>query len=352
VTHLAVQSIGTFTPVGRYAGATMGSLRCASQRMREFPFMTPDGEPLVASAVDLSPSGEAMNEGALYLDRLVAMGAFALKECVQDAGAPLPPLPLLLCAPEKEAFDVPWGQVAPLMAHHAGVALDLAHSALFASGRASVVQALAHAQQLLQRGQARACLVGGVDSLVQAPRLAPLIREERVRYALNRQGFIPGEGAAFLLVDGNGGQHTHACISGVGIAAETRTRASSSPNSGAELARAMRAALADARRGIEELTFLAHDCSGERFGFKEFASAIARVRIKKLERWTATISMGEMGAAIGPLTVAYLSFMVGAMRRGGLQRGSGGHDVTMYAAASDGPARGAVVVTPWVNGHG
>lgn len=342
MTLLAIQSIGAFTPVGRNWGQTMGSLRTSLSFAAETPFFTPDGEPLIASSADLALPDPSFR-GALEVYRFLVMGAFALAECAQ--GHSQEPTPLLLCCPEPEQLRADWQELVRHLAEHALVTLDHRLSAIFPTGRAAIAQALSHADFLLQSGRARACYVGGIDSLLLLQRLEMLIDQDRVRYAGNGQGFIPGEAAAFLRVVARPDRETLACVVGVGLSQESATRTMDQPNNGVGLARAMREALSQAGANMKDVGFFAHDASGERFSFKEFALALVRLRPIHLDRWTAALSVGEVGAAVGPLTVAYLA---------GMHAGRGATaPYCLYAASSDGPTRGAILVgAPPVHGGG
>jgi len=123
----------------------------------------------------------------------------------------------------------------------------------------------------------------------------------------------------------------------VGLSTEAAIRGSGKTNTGIALAQAMKAALGQAGLKMSDVVFFAHDVSGERFYFNELAFAIARSRPKKIQRWTPTVAVGEIGAAVGPLSVGYLAFMLGA--------GGAPGPITMFVTASDGPSRGAVIVS-------
>ncbi len=67
---------------------------------------------------------------------------------------------------------------------------------LFPSGRAGVFEALAFASEQLRSGAVDLALVGGFDSQVDAETLSRLGSDQ----------FVPGEGAAFLLLERSGGR--------------------------------------------------------------------------------------------------------------------------------------------------
>jgi 3-oxoacyl-[acyl-carrier-protein] synthase-1 len=73
-------------------------------------------------------------------------------------------------------------------------------SAAVDEGRAGALVAIARAGQLIRSGQASFALAGAIDSYCDLKVLGTLDREERVKSGSNLDGFIPGEGAAFLLL--------------------------------------------------------------------------------------------------------------------------------------------------------
>jgi len=137
------------------------------------------------------------------------------------------------------------------------------------------------------------------------------------------------------------------------MAEEPATRASNRPNSAQGMTRAMRAALADAQVTMHQVALHAYDLSGERYRFYETAIAHTRLRPKRKDRLaalTVAVSVGEVGAAMGPLTLAYAAFM---LRMGGVsvpeELGAIPASV-LYSGAADGPLRGAVFLSEL--GHG
>jgi 3-oxoacyl-[acyl-carrier-protein] synthase I len=325
---LAVNSVGAFTSVGTNARQTMSSLRTWLSLPQEMPFVGNDGEPIVAMPTPLHL------EGVMGPERLLTMALFALDECA--CGREEEAAPLLLCAPEPAELTLHWERFLAELTFHAVGRIDERQSEVFPTGRAAVAAALARAQEIVGSGRAPACYVGAVDSLVDGDRLERLRLKGRIRDEATA-GFTPGEGAVFLRVSGTVDASTLAIISGIGVAHEEATRTSEKTNTGVALAKSMRDALAQSGMAMGDVGFFAHDASGERFGFNEVGFALARMRPKKMVKWTPTLSVGEIGAAIGPLAVGYLAFL--------LCEGGAPGPVTMFVTASDGPSRGTIIVS-------
>jgi 3-oxoacyl-[acyl-carrier-protein] synthase-1 len=266
-------------------------------------------------------------------ERLLTMALFALEECARGREAEA--APLLLCAPEPAELTVQWDGFLAELAFHTAGRIDERQSEVLPAGRAAVAEALARAQEIVGSGHAPACYVGAVDSLVDGERLERLRLEGRIRDEATA-GFTPGEGAVFLRVSGSADASSLAIVSGIGVAQEEATRTSEKTNTGVALARSMREALLQSGIAMQDVGFFAHDASGERFGFNELGFALGRMRPRKMVKWTPTLSVGEIGAAVGPLAVGYLAFL--------LRAGAAPGPVTMFVTASDGPSRGTIIV--------
>lgn len=324
---LAVDSVGAFTSVGTNARQTMSSLRTRLSLPGETHFVGNDGEPIVAMPTPLQL------DGVIGPERLLTMALFALEECARGREAEA--VPLLLCVPEPTELALPWDRLLAALAVHATGRIDERQSQVIPAGRAAIATALRRAQEIVRSGRAPACYVGAVDSLVHGERLERLRVAGRIREEATA-GFTPGEGAIFLRVSGMTDASALAIISGIGVAYEEATRTSDKTNTGVALARSMKDALTQSGMAMSDVGFFAHDVSGERFGFNELGFAVARMRPKKMVKWTPTLSVGEIGAAVGPLAIGYLAFL--------LRSGGAPGPVTMFVTASDGPLRGTVVV--------
>lgn len=301
---LAIDAAGAFTSVGLDMAQTATSLRTRLQRFAELDVEGPDREPVIGAATPF-PLGEVRG-----LDRLVALGAPALRECLAvDARQPAP---IFLAAPEALAP----GDAAALLralADAAGLAWDPAASRAVPGGRAGAVAALALADAALARGS-RECYVGGVDSLVDDDALLRAIDAGLVKHTENPNGYIPGEAAAFVRVTLRPTADTLAVVRGVAVASEPVARSTGRPSSGVGLARAMRDALAAAGAQGRDIAWLVHDSAGERYDFKELALSVARLPLvpqQTFMTWDAATSVGEVGAAAGALALAWVAFAMG-----------------------------------------
>jgi 3-oxoacyl-[acyl-carrier-protein] synthase-1 len=82
----------------------------------------------------------------------------------------------------------------------AGIECDAARSQVFPLGRAASLRALQAALQTLTANPQQPVIVGGVDTYLDLRLLAELDAEQRILGSHVMDGFIPGEGAAFMVL--------------------------------------------------------------------------------------------------------------------------------------------------------
>jgi 3-oxoacyl-[acyl-carrier-protein] synthase I len=208
---------------------------------------------------------------------------------------------------------------------------------VFPGGRGAVLDALGAALALLKEPAVQTCLVGGVDSLIDEPRLQMLLGDDRLVTAKNKDGFIAGEAGAMLALTNRPGPDALATWLAAAAGQEPACRGSDLPVTGAGLQEAMTRALSLVSLGFEDLACLAHDFSGEARYFEELTLASGRMGQGKgsVAAEDPGLSVGETGAAAGFLTIAMLAFL----------HSKGVHARPSLALLScDGPARGAIVL--------
>ncbi len=270
--------------------------------------MGPMGELIVGSKVPMEGCGRA---------KIVKMIASAIRQCldlVPDESSSSIPLILNLAEEERP------GRVSDLGENFYGelkraLGFDFhIDTKIVQQGRVGGAVAIDLARRLLyNHGHApKYVLVAGVDSYLDGPTLAPLIERDRVLNAVNSDGFVPGEAGAAVLVakPAQSGLNELLCL-GIGFGTENAKVDSAEPLLAAGLTRAISAALIDASLGMDDIDFRLADVSGEQYGFKESALAVARtLRTLKNEFdiWHPADCIGEVGAAALPcmLSVAIM----------------------------------------------
>jgi len=262
--------------------------------------------------------------------RMLRLAALALEETLD--GVPTPDgIPLFLAGPEPMA-----GDFLSQVALQAGVELDLAASRTFPDGRAGGLLALEAALALIDSGQKKRVLVGGVDTYLDLYLLGTLDQQGRIKSDHAMDGLIPGESAAFLLLgdpkrdDGE----PLANVVGVATAEELGHRGSEEPYRGDGLSNAFTTLLDSSANGELVQTVLG-DLTGESLGVKEWGVAFLRNHPRFHEDHALEHPaeyVGDTGAAAGPLLLALAAL--------------GLHDKSVDGpclvwCSSDGPTRGA-----------
>lgn len=197
----SVLKVGLVTPVGLYAAAVAAALRAGISRVRLHAF-DPQHEPSVPIAWlndDVLPPlvSEAGQGLPVELHRPVRLATYALQEALADVTAPVP---LLVACPDEHVPSVSAGALVSSLAAQAKVTVDVAGSRIIRRGRASAMLALHEALGWLAEGRHAQVCVGGIDSLVAPEHLRRLAAAGRLHGLESRDGFVPGEGAAFLLL--------------------------------------------------------------------------------------------------------------------------------------------------------
>jgi len=145
-------------------------------------------------------------------------------------------------------------------------------------GRAGGLAAIGQASELIRRGRATFMLAGGVDTYRDLYVLGTLDMEQRVKAATNRDGFIPSEGAAFLLLSRAGaGVAPLAAVSQVAVAVENGHLYSEQPYRGDGLATAVQQ-LAQAEAAGGTIQEVYSSMNGENHWAKEWGVAFLRNR--------------------------------------------------------------------------
>lgn len=115
------------------------------------------------------------------------------------------PVPVFLGLPELSDVEAPWLKHLPAYLQKlTGVTVDRERSVVVPKGRASALLALERALELLRAEPSATAVVGGVDTYLDLRLLATLDAEQRILGPRVMDGFIPGEGAAFYALSGEG----------------------------------------------------------------------------------------------------------------------------------------------------
>jgi 3-oxoacyl-[acyl-carrier-protein] synthase-1 len=258
----------------------------------------------------------------------------------------LRPLPVVLALPSlgRPGFDSDLrARLLPALQERSGIELDLARSTLVTECRAGGVLAMKHAVDLISSGNADAVLVGGIDSYFDPDALEWLDRELRLHGPATENGFVPGEGAAFVLLAsrrGAGSLPRWCRVLGVGTAEEPRPYGHEEPCQAHGMSRAIRAATEGASLArARSIGWLLTDVANERHRVDEWQMASGRLFHTFTEdaiHDQPLLETGDVGAASATMLTVLASVR--------WQTGCGRADRALVATHSDGPLRGAIVL--------
>jgi 3-oxoacyl-[acyl-carrier-protein] synthase-1 len=335
------------TPVGLKAAATAAAVRAGISRQRESSFWNCSGEPMIVAFLadeklpPLAPELAQQKGLSKRHQRMLRLATRALREAVSPLSR-VDSVPVLLVGPES--YEKENAAIAADFLAHLRVQSEVHFSRVGSStafqGRAGGIAALEHALRLLHEQKQPYVLVGGVDSHADPALLGLLDQAGRVHAYGVMDGFVPGEGAGFLLLSAQRkmpGSVGIAYLAAPGLGEERGHRRSEEPHLGDGLADAVRAAVAGAPDGSIGSVFCS--LNGESFWAKEWGVAVIRSSTAfrgGLKLKHPADCFGDLGAASGPVLVGLAAMELG---RGWIPGSS------LVWCASEGAPRAAVLVS-------
>jgi 3-oxoacyl-[acyl-carrier-protein] synthase-1 len=294
-----ITAAGLVCSVGHDVGAACAAIRCGLDHVVESRFHDGRGEWLRVAAVP----DEARRHG---VDRWWAMLEPAVVACLEAAGRTRTAIVLL--RPTAAGLDDGLGND---LAEHLRqrfptlVAVEMQEPQGF-----TVLQAWA---EIRDRLGLAACVIAGVDSLLSAAAIMPLLEEGTLIGPTGILQATAGEAAAAVLCRDDGeGLH---CL-GVAAAPEPARRGTRMPLKAEGLTTAGRQALAAAGVAMHDIAWRIADCQMDQRSLKEAALGHRRLSRQTRERcplWQPCRSTGLVGAATVPLllAVAWMAFRKG-----------------------------------------
>ena len=335
---IAIQNTGLVTSAGLTSATACAAIRTGISNAQETTYIGSEGEWIMGHCVPLEQPCRGMT-------RLVKMAALVIRECLAEVPKDQwKNIPLLLCVAEVEQpgrLESLDDQLLVEVQRELKVEFA-AESGVIPCGRVSVAMALQNAQQLIYVGGIPLVLIAATDSLLTWPTLSVYENNYRLLGNGNSNGFIPGEGAAALLVARPKETAQLRCV-GIGIDTENAYIDSEEPLRANGLTNAIRTALIDAGCEMHDLDFRITDVSGEQYYFKEAALALSRIlrqRKEKFDIWHPAECIGETGAAAG---VAMIVIANSASRNGY----SIGSNILAHMASD--PGQRVALVLQWRN---
>jgi 3-oxoacyl-[acyl-carrier-protein] synthase-1 len=323
-----ILNVGMVTPVGLSARASAAAIRAGISRVKGASPRDKHFQPQVMGVVgeeylpSLRPAVlAASTKLPVRHGRMLRLATLALQQALADwRGAP-PPLLLALPEVPRSGQDPVDAAFLQLLSTQSDIKLDLQQGRVFRNGRAGGLMVLQHALGLLDRGQAAVVCVGGVDTYMDLRLLAELDAETRLVGKSSGDAFIPGEGAAFLLLAGPGvarslSRAPIAQLLGAGEGAEKGHLYSKTPHLGDGLADAFRTLFSSLPAGTPRVSHVYAGLNGEHLWAKDWGVAYLRnaARFEPHFQIEHPVEfMGDPGAALGPIMVGVAAI--------GLQRG-------------------------------
>lgn len=319
-----ILSTGMLTAIGLSTAQTASSARAGIARFAESSFFAKNGEPMTLALVPeeaLAPVEELLDAEAAWgsrAQRLLALAVPALHEALIGVEQ-IQSIPLFLGLPD--GFETHGANFLTSLTQVAELEFDHECSETFCAGRAAGLLALDRALEFLASGRGPLAIIGGVDSYFDEEVLRELDIEDRLLGEGVMDGFIPGEGACFLLLgvpSAPRAAHTAMpmLISAFGLERENGHRYSQEPHRGDGLARAFTQLFNYSGAANMPVQTVFAGYNGENFWAKEWGVASLRNKDKFAESFAfehPADCFGDPGAALGPLMIglAALSMVKG-----------------------------------------
>lgn len=303
---VVITGIGMVTPVGHDSIMAPAAIWSGISRFGEVPdFVTTKGAKAVGSFV------KGITDERSGSDRLLSMAVpaaqealFMAEEFYEDLDMSDAKLLLSLGPQERpsyEEFDKEDIQTLLELAQ----AEEIQSVEIIREGHSSGVIALSKSISLLRERKTKVCIIGGIDSLVEYPSLAWLEEKGRLKTDDRPYGFIPGEAAAFLVLE----LESNARQRGAPVLCEILETAygmeeanifSDKPLFGKRLSESINKVLNTQGMGIDKINGIICDLNGEHYRMKEWGLVQSRIfdgSTPVPELWHPAECIGDVGAA-------------------------------------------------------
>lgn len=314
-------------------------------------YHTPDHHQIILSLVPdavLPPVTEVLEDTELSFrdERLVLLSAVTAQ--LIFASYQRDPIPLIMAGPQN--YPGFTNQLPPQFFHHLAnqitLPIDYSTSRMVCTGRTGILEAIRIGQHYLNNGNNELVLIGGVDTCQHTAWLHLLDSDGRLKSeSPDNKGdnFVPGEGAAFLLLTNNPdlamNYHGYRIrLTTPGFSEETGHLYSDIAYSGQGLDRAIKQALTAAPED-QRIANVLSSMNGEHYWAKEFGVAMTRSshRFRDPKHHHPADCFGDLGAAAGGALIALAAYY---STRNGIPANS------LVCTSSDTEYRAAICVIP------
>jgi 3-oxoacyl-[acyl-carrier-protein] synthase-1 len=295
---------GMVTAAGLSSPASLAAMRAGVRAVKQTNLW--DAE----SGTYLAAGKAPLPQWWVGLGKLADLVAPAIHECLQ-AVSPVPPetIPVLLALPPHDRpFRTP-----DLDTHILSeIEYRLGHrlhptSRILARDHVTIAVALEASADLIETGNVDSVIVAAVDSLLVHDLKNHYLAQRRLLTPLNSNGFSLGEaGSALLVTAAPAPDSLH--VRAIALSREPAGIESEEPLRAEGLTQAIRDALRASGLAMDEIQCRITDLNGEHYKFKELALATGRFSRKPtpepFDVWHPIESLGDVGAAIGPILLA------------------------------------------------
>jgi 3-oxoacyl-[acyl-carrier-protein] synthase-1 len=346
--EVVITGMGMVTPVGHDSIMAPAAVWSGISRVREIPdFMTRNGAASVGGFVYSVTDERSGSDRLLSMAIPAAQEAlFMAEEFYEDLDLNSGKLFLSLSSPERPTYeDFDRDDLETLL--ELAQAEKLQSVEVIREGHAGGILALSKSVALLRQKKAKVCIVGGADSLVEYPSLAWLEEEGRLKTDDRPTGFIPGEAAAFLVLElastaRKRGAPILGEIIGTGYTMEEAHILSEKPLIGKGLTESITRCLNNRKGGFGRIDGIICDLNGEYFRMKEWGLVMGRIfdgSAPVPELWHPAEFFGDVGAASA---VVSTTIAVSAINNGYFF----GPNVLIWASSDTG-GRGSALLTAY-----
>jgi 3-oxoacyl-[acyl-carrier-protein] synthase-1 len=341
---LFVVGAGAVTSVGFSMPSTMMSIRAGVDCFTETTFVDGVKNPLIGAKVPpldgpANPDAPIAGGGRRGAELL----ALAIEEAVNTPESVAPNM-IILLAPEASRPSTMPDDFPQLVLDACGDVLgrDFFRNRLKVAtgGAMGICQALEAADQWLKEFATGSVVIAAYDSWLNIASIQHGLKHNRILTGESADGFVPGEAASAILLSKQPSESGKSLqIAGIGMAKESAHFLADEFCTGVAMGKAMSIALGHAGIASHEVNHRLTNLSGEEYFFSESAYAWTRVLKKPLppgyEYELPASSIGEIGAAFGPLLLGYAFELAESENNPGRN--------TMIQISSDGEFRGAVI---------
>ena len=360
---IVITGVGMATSLG---GAVQGAAAARARIARPSPLadILVFDEDLGENAQPMGHVVRGITDGFVGLGRLVRLGLAAVQDLF-GASTSSPPLPsqtaLILGVPDsyilrkasvaesggnanelkRQAAEIQEDQhalsraLAAAISKFTGLMLNVVDSEVPYEG-AAVIGALSEAMRMLSAGTTECCLVGAIDSLADPVRLEAAHALHLVHTTEAPTGFIPGEAAAFVMLETRRGAKRRgvapqATLGEPILAREPADDLSNEAPSGRVLARVITQSNVIVAKAGRVASFMLGSLNGSDWRAREWGAAVTQLHhsLSNLSLSLSAVSLGELGTAF-PIVAAVLA------TRAHVRGYAGGSAVLVWASGEDG----------------